>query len=849
MQCKKCGFQTDENVLYCPNCGYQMEFREASPEELQLEQNTPYSPNIQYEQGYDRGTNEETFLQDEGVKHIHGIRSFKGVIIAAMIVFIGIASVFLAQNMFRAETRNQNLSNQKFQKEEEEVKPSVDDSTEAQSEKSKDDEENTEKEDKTAYSDVFIMDRPVRTGFISEGDSVDSVPDGFIGIYNTDDLLNMSNDAHANYCLMADIDMTGVDWKSFGFGGNFQGNYHVIRNLNQCLFSKVEGIIDNLGLENVDVEDAAFAKEFRSGYLRNCYVTGNVKGEAGLVKKVSIKSKIEGSDRLTVYISNCYNTAAVTSENADATGGIVGEMSVESFHDLYDITIIRCENYGIITGKNAVGGIVGNIVKLASRLSGYAAAQGMYCSVDGCNNYGKISGEGDIGGIIGYVIVGNRTNTYNDKMGVYGCANYADIKADGEYHGRDTAGGIIGCANLQTLEGKNYYVELEIKNCLNTGNNERIEGRGGEICGAVAMENATCTVSHCIGIGSAGKIVREEVMTNYTSANRVYEEVYSKYNMSIAEMKNMTVNLPDFLYPGVWGIDSYYDGFPHPYSNDEREEVYLYYEELQQQAAIEFLKEHTEEQVTLYEHYAKMLERTVYTGCWPEDKERENIYEYLMSWYEGQVTFYQITDVNQDGIEELVIKALDDYLKIYQYVDEEVKLLYSAEMESEWEEKYGDVLSEEWTALNYSSFQNYRNAYVFMCIEKLKKDFPNDMGVLFIEQNGNSEKAFKAIEKLGYVTLNEDEEGTIRGQNNGKEIISSSPYGGGNITYTAKLDNLTLFGIYPGMDEKDALEIIKKYGFYMGEYNYVLGDYEIYYQVENGKLQQVSVYHGSEYVN
>ena len=69
--------------------------------------------------------------------------------------------------------------------------------------------------------------------------SVEEVPEGYIGIYNADDLRNMANNLAGNYILMVDLDMTEQAFtpigtgttKSNSFTGTFEGNYHTISNL------------------------------------------------------------------------------------------------------------------------------------------------------------------------------------------------------------------------------------------------------------------------------------------------------------------------------------------------------------------------------------------------------------------------------------------------------------------------------------------------------------------------------------------------------------------------------------------------------------------------------------------
>lgn len=50
-------------------------------------------------------------------------------------------------------------------------------------------------------------------------------------IHTADQLLAIANDPSGSYILMADLDMTGVEWESPDFSGSFDGNGHAILNL------------------------------------------------------------------------------------------------------------------------------------------------------------------------------------------------------------------------------------------------------------------------------------------------------------------------------------------------------------------------------------------------------------------------------------------------------------------------------------------------------------------------------------------------------------------------------------------------------------------------------------------
>ena len=52
-----------------------------------------------------------------------------------------------------------------------------------------------------------------------------------VEIHTVEDLLAVGKNPQGDYILMADLDMTGVEWKSLDFFGTFQGNGHAILNL------------------------------------------------------------------------------------------------------------------------------------------------------------------------------------------------------------------------------------------------------------------------------------------------------------------------------------------------------------------------------------------------------------------------------------------------------------------------------------------------------------------------------------------------------------------------------------------------------------------------------------------
>lgn len=75
-----------------------------------------------------------------------------------------------------------------------------------------------------------------------------TVPTGYTGIYNAEDLKNVVNNLSGRYILMADIDMTNETHSVIGattsksFSGIFDGNYHTIRNITVSASGQYVGI-------------------------------------------------------------------------------------------------------------------------------------------------------------------------------------------------------------------------------------------------------------------------------------------------------------------------------------------------------------------------------------------------------------------------------------------------------------------------------------------------------------------------------------------------------------------------------------------------------------------------------
>ena len=168
-----------------------------------------------------------------------------------------------------------------------------------------------------------------------------------------------------HFILMNDIDLsayTGTSYNIIGntdirFTGLFDGNGHVISNFtyvssrkyNASLFGRVDsgGQIRNLGVAEVNV-DAGSGNYVgglagnNNGFISNCYVTGNVRGNEYIGGLVGYNN--QGN------IHNCY--ARVSANGQDSIGGLVGTSITGTIEFCYAAGSVEGRYPGGITGTH-----------------------------------------------------------------------------------------------------------------------------------------------------------------------------------------------------------------------------------------------------------------------------------------------------------------------------------------------------------------------------------------------------------------------------------------------------------------------------------------------------------------
>ena len=305
------------------------------------------------------------------------------------------------------------------------------------------------------------------TALLQEVDTKTSVPSGYTPIYDADDLQNMQEDLTANYILMNDIDLSGINWKSMrysktgvytlGFTGTLEGNGFTIRNLtvngekydDGALFYQNEGTIQNLrvtGQINLTsksgiVRYAASLALYNEGTIYNCTSAAGITAGGDMPVRVGgLVSENQGT------IDYCRYTGTI---HASAGNGQVCVGGITYIND-DDAVISHCENVGIILAESGnsteVKDTISSLVNESSiELGGIAGIADWHSTIDQCRATCTIRITGEsyyeywrIGGLVGIARAATVSNCcFNGTLSIN-----VDIKkvSSGIYE----VGGLVG---------------------------------------------------------------------------------------------------------------------------------------------------------------------------------------------------------------------------------------------------------------------------------------------------------------------------------------------------------------------------------------------------------------------
>ena len=276
---------------------------------------------------------------------------------------------------------------------------------------------------------------------------------GFIADINQGTLRNCSNEGSISH-------KCGYATSPVFVGGVAGTNRYVIRECRNSgkIASEVVGEFKEETYMNVGgITGGGSGRVSRGSVVVHCENTGEVSVSGDLF--LTLAGGISGNSGRT-NIKYCVNRGAVTGNMAvnEAAGkpgllyagGIVGQAKGD---------ILRCDNFGPVLAKGAIGANVGGIVGVPHNT----------LVIADCFNFGEVTALGEepsnVGGIAGSI---------RRPVHVRGCVNYGKIVFDGiSSRNRSTAGGIVGTIATPVTVDAGAYV----RRCMNHG--EVYAGAGG----------------------------------------------------------------------------------------------------------------------------------------------------------------------------------------------------------------------------------------------------------------------------------------------------------------------------------------------------------------------------------
>jgi len=274
-------------------------------------------------------------------------------------------------------------------------------------------------------------------------------------VANETHLANISKYPSATYKQTADIENVTAPVSGV-FSGDYNGNgFKVTLAIDKSDVSKVGlfGEANGATIENVTVNGFVNGNTYVGGIvglgnatvIKNCVNNAEINSKGGRVGGIAGDLQTRGSE-----ISNSVNNGSIYSSNSFC-GGIIG---VNGNHSIMD----KLSNYGLVHGRDAVGGITGIA----------------YSDLSNCVNAGEIIGNKYVGGIIGQIRA-----SYGEDGTKY-CLNLGTVYAYGN------------TASAFGVSGHTDYA-IEFTNCINAGDVLSASDPGE----ALAWGGTTCTLNNC----------------------------------------------------------------------------------------------------------------------------------------------------------------------------------------------------------------------------------------------------------------------------------------------------------------------------------------------------------------
>lgn len=320
---------------------------------------------------------------------------------------------------------------------------------------------------------------------------------------------------------------------------------------------------------------------------------------------------------------------------------------------------------------------------------------------------------------------------------------------------------------------------------------------------------------------------REELIVQYTNASMagMFERIYD-YDPAGGGLKCEFTNFPALTYYSNGIIKAEWS------HNQGRGEAWPY---------------------TLYRYDS---ESDVYVEIGAVDSWDKELSE---TWYEGQ-PFPDELDTDGDGTLFLIWKEGEEISYDFE------KIKYNQADVDEWLGSYlagapedAKELAIDYQPLESKSYADFVPAYLRLLAEDANRertDTDADLGLLILRDDEEHylNRAKRLLSEQYGLSMEQPEENfeeyTV-GLLDGKERFTFTMLNAGDLCYMGeKVEDVTIFGIYPGISVDGAWEKLKAYGFYASPYGEIenclitgegFGNVEIWFDAEDGKVTTIAV--------
>ena len=224
-------------------------------------------------------------------------------------------------------------------------------------------------------------------------------------------------------------------------------------------------------------------------------------------------------------------------------------------------------------------------------------------------------------------------------------------------------------------------------------------------------------------------------------------------------------------------------------------------------------------------------------------------------WWTDDRPFPDELDTDGDGI-LYNIYIIGEGEESYEYEDYKYNLTDFDEVFGKYTEGAKE-LPIEYQPMEYESFADFTPAYLKLLADEVGKertDTASDLGLMILNEDHFLDAAQTLLSEKYGVELERSEpnvEERMVGLKDGREVFSFDALNAGHISYKGEqVDDVTIFGIYPGIRVGGAWRSLRAYGFYATYYGEVknrlitgegFGNVSIEFSVEDNVVTEITV--------